>query len=276
MAKLAALEDKSLIRRRWAVLFSMALALLCCGYYFSAQGSEIHGGAPFGMWCGILGISSILFLSSYKARKGMYRFRLGTMQNWFKAHIYVGLISVVLVLMHSGFKMTGAFSKVLLVLFLLAIASGIIGSLIYANVPLSLSKYEREAKANEELLADLERYLVEADKSMSGVSNEFKDIYEKRIRPFFESGRTKWKYLLLEEQELLDKRKAMFEDFRKLVPSKEIYTLDILKSLLAEKEKLAYKWTKLMALRSWLNFHLPLASAMLTAFVFHLLSIAYY
>lgn len=276
MAKLAVLEDKSIIRRRWALLFSIILLPLCGGYYYYALRSEVYGGALFGMACGIFGMASVLFLSCYKIRKGIYSYRLGTMQNWLKAHIYISVTSLVLILMHSGFKLTGSFSIFLFILFLLVIVSGIIGSLIYVNVPLSMTKYDREVKSTMQIMEDLEGYLKEADKSMASVSNEFKDIYEKRIRPFFEWRRTRWTYLLMEEQELLNKRKGIFEDFRKLVPAKEIYTLDILKTLLTEKEKLAFKWAKLKVLRSWLNFHLPLASAMLTAVTFHLISIAYY
>jgi hypothetical protein len=178
--------------------------------------------------------------------------------------------------MHSGFALTGLFNSVLLILFFLIIISGIIGSLIYNIVPRSLTKYGRDVNQNEEIVKKMEYYLKEADRLASNTSDEFREFYKKRIRPFFRSKRTKWEYLFMEERELINKRKSMMESYKSMLTGQGIYDLNILTSVLVEKEKLAFMCTKIKALEAWLNFHMPLTSAMLTMVLIHIVLKFYY
>ena len=68
----------------------------------------------------------------------------------------------------------------------------------------------------------------------------------------------------MEERELINKRKSMMEIYKNMLSGQDIYDLNILSSVLVEKEKLAFMWTKIKVLKAWLNFHIPLTSAMLT------------
>jgi hypothetical protein len=178
--------------------------------------------------------------------------------------------------MHSGSDFTGRFSMVLLILFLLVIVSGIVGSLIYKTIPLSLIKYGRDIKPKNEIISDMEKYSIEADKLVSNASREFQEIYKEKIMPFFRSKRTKWEYLFMEERELINKRREMMENCKNLVPNRDIYDLNILSSSLIEKERLSFMCTKIKLQNAWLNFHLPLSSAMLTMALIHILMLFYF
>jgi len=267
---------ESKLRSKWPLLFSAVLTLIFVSYYFYTQCTDPSDRATFKLVYGILGITAVFFLSLYIIRKNIYRYRLGSTQTWLQAHIYIGIISLVLIFVHSGFNITGTFSIFLLVLFLLVIISGIIGSLIYNITPLSLTKYGRDVKPKDEVVNIMENYLKEADRLVSNTSDEFREIYQKRIRPFFQSKRTKWGYLFMEEKELIDKRRKMVESCKNMVPGQDIYDLNILSSILVEKAKLSFMWAKTKMQGAWLNFHVPLTSAMLAAAVIHIWSIIYY
>lgn len=266
----------SKLRSRWPLLFLIILAFILGSYYLYMQCTNPSDRVTFRVVYGILGITSTLFLSLYLIRKKTYRYRFGSTQSWLQAHTYIGIISFVLIFMHSGFHLTGTFTIFLLILFLLVVISGIVGSLIYKTIPLSLAKHGRDVKPKHEVTNNIENYLREADSLVSNTSNEFREIYQKRIRPFFQSKRTKWEYLFMEEKELINKRRNMIESYRNMVPKQDIYDLSILSSILIEKEKLSFMWAKTKIQGAWLNFHLPLTTALLTAVMFHIWSILYY
>jgi len=267
---------KNKLRSRWPLLFSFALVILFISYYFYIQSASPSIRNSFIMTYGILGIVSMVFLALYIVRKNIFCFRLGPAQSWLQAHIYIGIISLVIILMHSGFNFTGIFSIVFLVLFILVIASGIVGTLIYKTIPLSLTKYGRDIKPENETITDMEKHLSEADQLVSRTSDEFREIYKKTIRPFLKSKRTSWEYLFMEESELIRKRKDMMENCKHLVPAGDIYDINILSSMLLEREKLSFVWSKKKLLKIWLNFHLPLSTAMITMSLIHILAISYY
>jgi hypothetical protein len=178
--------------------------------------------------------------------------------------------------MHFRFNTIGIFGVFLSVLFLLVIISGIIGALIYNSIPLSLTKYGRDIKSKEEIIDTIETSLKEADDLVSNTSKELEEIYVKRIRPFIKSKRTKWEYLFMEERELLDKRRNMIERYKDSVPVQDTHDLNALSSILVEKEKRSFMWTKLKIIRAWLTLHMPLTLALLTATVIHIVSIIYF
>ncbi len=268
------MENK--LRSRWPLLLSAILIPLLVSFYIYLQSTNPIHRANFVLVYGILGIVSIIFLTLYIVRKNTYRYRHGSMQSWLQAHIYIGIISFVLIVMHSGFDFTGVFSISLLTLFFLVIVSGIIGFLIYNDVPRSLTKYGRDVKPEEEIVNRMENYLKEADNLVSNTSDEFRKLYQTRIRPFFRSKRTKWKYLFIEERELINKRKNMMERYKNILSGKDYYDLNILSSILVEKEKLAFMWTKIKVLKVWLNIHMPLTFAMLAMVLIHILTTFYF
>jgi hypothetical protein len=80
----------------------------------------------------------------------------------------------------------------------------------------------------------------------------------------------------MEERELLDKRRNMIERYKDSVPVQDTHDLNALSSILVEKEKRSFMWTKLKIIRAWLTLHMPLTLALLTATVIHIVSIIYF
>jgi cytochrome b561 len=267
---------KSKLRSRWPLLFSIILFFSVAIYFVSPQFIDLPDRELVILAYGILGFACILFLTFYFARKNTYRYQLGSTHSWLQAHIYIGILSLILVLLHSDFTFEGIFSIFLFILFLLVIISGILGSLIYTNIPLSLTKYGRDTKPRDEIIRDIDNHLNEADKLVFNTSKECKEMYQKKIRPIFQSKRTKWQYIFMEEKELLDKRRKGIEQCKSLASAQDIYEINILSSLLIEKEKLSFMLAKINLQSIWLNVHLPITTAMLAAVIIHVWSIIYF
>jgi hypothetical protein len=264
------------LRSRWPILFSVIVTLLFASYYSYSNSIYPAHRSVYKVVYGVLSFATILFLASYIMRKHIYCYRLGSQQSWLQAHSYIGILSIILVFMHSGFKLDGTFSIFLSVLFFLLIISGIIGSLIYNRIPISLTKYGRKLNTEEEIAAKIESYLKEADNLVSVTSNTLKDTYRREIRPLIESKRPKFEYLFMEERELICKRREKIERCKASLLAEDMHDLSILSSILVEKEKLSFVCSKLHIQKAWLTFHMPLTLTLLTSVVIHIVSIIYY
>ncbi|HEY2882384.1 MAG TPA: hypothetical protein VGJ15_08125 [Pirellulales bacterium] len=111
-------------------MFVVMMTALAVGWYlFHGQATNrLPGGssAP-GLVFGIVGAAIMLFEFLLWPRKLARRWRLGSARAWMRAHIWLGLLTVPLIWLHSGFKWGGPLSTVLAGLFIVVIVSGIYG-----------------------------------------------------------------------------------------------------------------------------------------------------
>ena len=68
-------------------------------------------------------------------RKHFRVWRVGMVKTWLRAHIWLGLLTVPLILLHSGFAWGGQLTTILAWLFILVIASGIFGLIMQQWLP---------------------------------------------------------------------------------------------------------------------------------------------
>ena len=71
--------------------------------------SEHHrvGGTPLGLIFGTLALSIFVFAALLGVRKKIVLWRIGTVQRWLRAHIWLTLLTIPLVILHSGFRLGG-------------------------------------------------------------------------------------------------------------------------------------------------------------------------
>jgi hypothetical protein len=120
------------------IVASLAVAVLAAVWYFAASaGRELLGGGSFpGLTLGIVGGLICLFEFLLWPRKAWMRtWRIGRLSTWMRAHIWLGLLAVPLLVMHSGFRWGGVLSGILMTLFLLVIASGVWGVVAQQFLP---------------------------------------------------------------------------------------------------------------------------------------------
>jgi hypothetical protein len=110
---------------------------IAVGYFFSAKGKpEWPGGStPVGLAFGFFAAVIMLFEVFLWPRKKVRTWRIGTAKLWLRAHIWLGLLTVPLILFHSGFLWGGQLSTVLTILFIVVILSGLFGVLMQWILP---------------------------------------------------------------------------------------------------------------------------------------------
>jgi hypothetical protein len=121
------------------------------------------GGSVPGLVLGIVAGLIILFEFALWPRKtSLFRTArwLGKTQTWMKAHIWLGLLAVPLVLLHSGVSFGGIYTSVLMWLFLIVVGSGVSGLAMQNILPrLLFARVPEETVASQ--IDEVARQLVE-------------------------------------------------------------------------------------------------------------------
>jgi hypothetical protein len=93
------------------------------------------GGTPVGLIFGAISFAIFIFATLLGARKKVVLWRLGTLQRWMRAHIWLTLLTVPLVLLHSGFRLGGPMTTLLMALYAVVMVSGIYGLILQHQMP---------------------------------------------------------------------------------------------------------------------------------------------
>lgn len=282
--------------RKWIVVTAL-LAVLAFGVYYwqyRTTPGGLRGGDFLGLWYGIVGSALMIFAGLLSALRHVPSWWwLGPRQTWLRGHIWLGLLSVLLIWCHSGFALGGPLTVALWIVFLLVIVTGIYGlvlqhflpRLITSQVPCE-APYEqiphlchRMRQRADEVLTDVFQTDVEPSQmsimeSQTGLGAkvQLQEFYERQIRPFLQP-RFHRTALLADPV----KAEAAFSRLRALpglagVKDKvaELETLCEERRLLARQERLH------TLLHSWLLLHVPLAVVLLVLSVAHVISALYY
>ena len=102
---------------------------------------------------GIVGLVGIAAVMTYSGRKQVYRHRAGPLRYWLLAHVYLGSIAGVLLLLHGGRSSGGLLTSMLMVSFDLVILSGLFGIACYLIVPRIMTSIEGDPLLFEDLKA---------------------------------------------------------------------------------------------------------------------------
>ncbi|MCI0460752.1 MAG: hypothetical protein L0Z62_27700 [Gemmataceae bacterium] len=130
-------------RENWAphrpwLFFCLVIFAFSTGWYFLTafnSGTWPGGSSLPGLTLGIVGGAICLFEFLLWLRKRVRVWRIGRAQVWLRAHIWLGLLCVPLLIYHSGFRFGGLLSTVLMVLVLVVVASGIWGLVMQQLLP---------------------------------------------------------------------------------------------------------------------------------------------
>jgi hypothetical protein len=124
-------------QRGWAVGSLAFLAASGLAYVVYAQQAAAgpSGGSAMGLLFGSLGFAFMIFAALLGARKRVPTWRLGRAQAWMRGHLWLGLLSLPMILFHGGFHFGGALTRVLMWLLIITVGSGVFGAALQHYVP---------------------------------------------------------------------------------------------------------------------------------------------
>ena len=105
--------------------------------YLIQKPSDHHsvGGTPLGLIFGAISFAIFIFAALLSLRKKIPLWRIGTVQRWLRAHIWLTLLTIPLVILHSGFRLGGPMTTLLMLLYAIVMISGIYGLILQHQMP---------------------------------------------------------------------------------------------------------------------------------------------
>lgn len=93
------------------------------------------GGTPLGLAFGAISLGIFVFAALLSLRKKIPLWRVGTVQRWLRAHIWLTLLTIPLIILHSGFRLGGPMTTLLMAIYALVMVSGIYGLVLQHLMP---------------------------------------------------------------------------------------------------------------------------------------------
>lgn len=156
--------------RSWAIA-TLAIFVVAAVLYvpYSLRPAAPSGGSWPGIAYGIAGFAFMVFAGLLGARKKVPVWRLGRAQTWMRGHLWLGLVSLPLILFHSGLTFGGGLAAVLMWLFVVVIVSGVAGAWLQHALPRRMLRdismetiYEQIDHVRAQLLAEADTVVADA------------------------------------------------------------------------------------------------------------------
>ena len=258
--------------------------LLYVVYRVPPSGSPM-GGTALGLAFGILGFAFMLFAALLGARKKVPVWRVGRAQTWMRGHLWLGLLSLPLIVLHSGFRYGHGLTAVLMTLLIIVVASGVFGAVLQHYMPQVITRevtmetiYEEIGHVRAQLLEEAEELVKQAttattkaaaggatdstgDSAVAVVEDQstpLRSFFEQELNPFLKNPGARGRALGNEGQS-----RNAFIQLRTLVPPSLHATLDDLENICEEERQLTLQSQLHLWLHGWLLLHVPLSLALI-------------
>ncbi len=255
--------------RNWTLL---AVALLLASLLFAAYGVTLHSVKFMTGW---FLVAAVLVLTLFNLRKRFSFLPLASASAWLQFHIYLGLFSVVLFMIHTDWGLpTGYLEALLWSLFMIVAVSGVFGILITRAVP------ELQQQHGEQLflgripqfraqLADEVRTLI-IDTMKETRTRTLAKFYSAHLRHYFAGPRNFVRHLIGSGRHLNGLLREIELAERYLDTPGKAALVEIRERVL-QKDNLDYQFAFLMLLRGWLFIHVPATYSMILVAIVHML-----
>lgn len=250
----------------WINLFFL-LAVVGLYVWYQPVGGH-NGGTWFGYTLGGIATAGILYLMWYGKRKRSYHTSDTTLKGCLAAHVWIGIMLLFLVPLHSGFQFGMNVHTLAYVLMAIVILSGIWGAMNYASLASQISSH-RGGGSMKSLLSQLDMLAADLDGVCKGKSDAFLRLASGID---FEFAPRFWRLLLSRSSRQIDRKRAS-ELLAQLSDAEREDGLKVV-SLVNRKAEIVNRMQSevkiFFLLRIWLYFHLPVSCALLVALAIHI------
>lgn len=223
---------------------------------------------------------------------------LGPRRAWLRGHLWIGLLSVPLILCHASYRLGGLLEQILMAVFAIVILSGLFGVLLQQFLPrLMTSRATAETpyeqiphvlqimrRKTDKIIEDLCGPMTDSTFSLSSfaestelrlhekTTTQLRQFYEERIRPLL--------FPRVEAKDALRDPLQVEAVFQRLIGMPELAShkksLEEMEGLIKERMQLFEQERIHHWLHSWLMAHIPLSIVLLVLGVAHIITALMY
>ena len=239
------------------------------------------GGTPLGLVLGTISLGIFVFAALLGVRKKLPFLPVGNVQRWLRGHIWLTLLTIPLILLHSGFRLGGPMTTTLMVLYTIVMVSGIYGLILQHKLPTMMKEslpaeivFEQIPNvraqlcaAAEKLQRSLKQQVVSGSAAVAtDVSQEevLAGFIEQRLLPYLRAGRGE-RYRLGQAREADD----IFRHLKFRVDEMYRARVDDMRRWCEERRLTDRQLHMQHWLHGWLFVHVPLSFLLLLMTVWH-------
>jgi hypothetical protein len=197
-------------------------------------------------------------------------------QQWVQFHVYGGTLFLLLVLMHTGFRLpSGALAWCLFLTTVWVAVSGLVGVGLQKTIPRLLTSglsIEVHLDRIPELIQDIRQ---KSEELVQGLPNAVQEFYRKELAPALAGPRPRPIYYL-DITGGIQSRLKQFEYLRQFLTPDEKEKLNHLQSMYRGKLEMDAHYTLQKTLRTWLYLHVPVSIVLLFLVGIHVYAVLYY
>ena len=254
---------------------TIVLVLLSAGIYVSYEPIGGHRGSSWlGYSLGILAGIGMIILMWYGRRKRAYHSRITTLQGALSVHVWLGIGLLVLVPLHSGFRVGFNIHGAAYILLVLTVLTGIWGAMNYTRLAPQVLAHRGEGTVPQ-LLEQIHDIQEEKKRLLQNRSDEFL-VLHKAIDFTYTPGIMR--SLFSQPPKELDREKVA--SLLVNVPDAERKEAVALVSINSRRRRLTKNLHDEVAvqalLKIWLYTHVPLAVACFIVFIIHVVLVFEY
>src|ERR1700758_3366486 len=162
-------------QRGWALGSLALLAISAVAYviYVLQSPAGPSGGSFMGLVFGVAGFAFMIFAALLGARKRVPTWRVGRAQAWMRGHLWLGLLSLPLILFHGGFHFGGTLTRVLMWLLIITVGSGVFGAALQNSIPKKMTADAPLETIYDEIGHVRRQLAVEADRAVEALCGNF-------------------------------------------------------------------------------------------------------
>ena len=269
----------------------LKVALLLCAaaigvyWYHEVPSTQVkpYGGSWLGYTLGTIASLLIVWLMLLGLRKRRYSSRLGSVQGWASAHVYLGTSLIILATLHCGFEFGWNIHTLAYVLMMLVITSGFFGVYAYLRYP-ELMTGNLAGETLETMLLKVSDLETKCKRIALDLPDEVNALFMSASK--LSAERSALRGSLRRQLAGIDTAHPMRVARDRLIQMGKRYSGDQAKV----QEQLVVEMSRIVALTDrvrrelrfralmqvWLYFHVPLSFALLMALIAHVISVFYF
>lgn len=221
---------------------------------------------------GWLLFGSVMLLFLLTLRKRIVGGSFFKVSVWLQMHIYLGLLTVYVFLLHAGpYWPEGNLKQLLYLLFVLEVVSGMVGLFISRKLPPYLARGEhvlyQNIRSRQQQICEQAEKLVKSSLQQTD-SNTIGDFFQQHLLAFFLKPQHFWAHIF-QSKKTTHTLEADMQNLHRYLNEDERQIINRLHELVIEKDQLDYQYAGQTLLKRWLFIHVPVSYALLLFAVLH-------
>lgn len=273
---------------RWSLILGVASIV---AYAWHEPVPAANGGTWLGFTLGTIGALMIFWLLWLGIRKRRYYSRAGTLKGWVSAHVYFGLILLIVATLHTGFQFGWNIHTLAYVLMVFVIISGFWGMLLYLKQPrlMTINQEQQTRGSLFQTLRDLDRECLQMADSVSiDLHRHLADTLKPVPAPGMRTRLSNryWSATVVADTgrdpgtEHYEIEGTVAEQLAACRDAGEVDQLRTLLNNLSQRRKISQQLGLDMRMQAlmefWLYLHVPISLALLAALVSHIIAVFFY